>query len=395
MSLRDPSVRNVALLAACQALAMTGMTITATVTALVGDMLSNHGPWSTLPLAMQFTATMATTMPASLFMRRFGRKAGFALGVVIGVAGSGMAIYAITNGSFLLFVVASIMIGTFMGFSVFYRYAAADTASEAFRPKAISLVMAGGVVAAVFGPELSKWSFELLAPATFAGSYVAIAVVHGSILAVLFFVDIPREKVSETGDTGRPLSEIVRQPKFLIAAVGGMIGYGVMSFIMTATPLAMIGCGLEFRDTAFVIQWHALGMFAPSFFTGSLINRFGVLRVMFVGALLLAASVAVNLSGLELMRFFSGLVLLGLGWNFLFIGGTTLLTETYEPAEKAKVQGLNDLLVFTTVSASSFASGALLHLFGWQAVNLGVIPLILIVVLLIGWQRFQTARATA
>ncbi|MEQ8397210.1 MFS transporter [Thalassobaculum sp.] len=395
MSVRDPAVRNVVLLAICQALAMTGMTMNMTVTALTGHDLAPDPAWATLPLSLQFLATMLTTMPASLYMRRVGRRFGFATGVLIGVSGAIIAAISILNHQFALFCLGSMLIGSFQGFAILYRYAAADTASEAFRPRAISLVLAGGVVAALAGPELAKWSHDLLAPISFAGTFLVIAGVQSISLIFLTFVKIPTPTSAERADSGRPLLEIIRQPVFIVAILGAMIGYGSMTFLMTATPLAMVACGFAFADAAFVIQWHAVGMFLPSFFTGSLIQRFGVTRIMMTGALAYVACIAINVSGIELLQFFSALVLLGIGWNFLFIGGTTLLTRAYRPEERAKVQGFGDFLVFSSSTVAAFSSGALNHAFGWQTLNFGVIPLVAIVTGALLWYRLSRHSATA
>lgn len=385
MSLRDPSVKNVVLLAICQALSMSGMIMNMTVTALAGETLAPDPAYATLPLAFQFTATMLTTMPAALFMRHVGRRLGFMTGVLIGVTGAFIGVSSIFSGNFYLFCLASMMIGSFQGFAVLYRYAAADTASDSFRPKAISLVLAGGVVAALLGPELAKASYDWFAPVMFAGSFVAIAVVQAASLLFLAFVQIPTPTAESRAESGRPLLEIVRQPTFLVAAFGAMVGYGSMTFVMTATPLAMEDCGFVFQDSAFVIQWHAVGMFLPSFFTGSLINRFGVIRVMLTGVVAYLLCIAINFTGIELLQFFSALVLLGIGWNFLFIGGTTLLTESYRPAERAKVQGFGDFLVFSASTVAAFSSGYINHTFGWQAVNIGILPLALAVGATLVW----------
>jgi MFS family permease len=374
---------------------MTGMTMNMTVTALTGHDLAPDPAWATLPLSLQFLATMLTTMPASLYMRRVGRRFGFATGVLIGVSGVIIAAISILNHQFALFCLGSMLIGSFQGFAILYRYAAADTASEAFRPRAISLVLAGGVVAALAGPELAKWSHDLLAPISFAGTFLVIAGVQSISLIFLTFVKIPTPTSAERADSGRPLLEIIRQPVFIVAILGAMIGYGSMTFLMTATPLAMVACGFAFADAAFVIQWHAVGMFLPSFFTGSLIQRFGVTRIMMTGALAYVACIAINVSGIELLEFFSALVLLGIGWNFLFIGGTTLLTRAYWPEERAKVQGFGDFLVFSSSTVAAFSSGALNHAFGWQTLNFGVIPLVAIVTGALLWYRLSRHSATA
>ena len=392
---RQRTRRNVLILALCQALAMTSTSLMVTVAALVGQMLALDKTLATLPIAVQFTATMATTIPASLLMKRIGRRAGFSVGALLGAAGAGLAVAAIFAGSFVAFCLAGAGIGAALGFAMFYRFAAADAADSAFRGKAISLVLTGGVVAAVAGPQLARWSRDLFQPALFAGCFAVIAGLWLAALLLLQLVDIPRPGDYERRAGGRPLAAIVRQPAFAVAALGAMIGYGVMSLVMTVTPLAMVGHAHEFDDAAFVIQWHALGMYAPSFLTGHLIARFGVLNVLAAGVALIGACVAVNLSGTGLMQFWAALILLGLGWNFLFIGSTTLLTETYRPEERAKTQALNDFLVFGTVAMSSFASGAVHHHFGWTAVNLAVIAPISAVLLAVLWLRRRRAALAA
>jgi hypothetical protein len=293
-------------------------------------------------------------------------------------------------GSFALFCCGTTLLGAYQGFALYYRFAAADTATPEFRPKAISLVMAGGIAAALFGPETAKWSRTLFEPVLFAGCYLVIVGLCLAACLLVQLVRIPRPAtVSFRG--GRPMSEIARQPGFVVAAGSAMLAYGVMVLVMTATPLAMLECNLSFAEAAFVIQWHALGMYAPSFVTGHLIAKFGVSRIMAAGALLLAICIAVDVSGVSLAHFWLGLMLLGIGWNFLFVGASTLLTHTYRPEERAKVQAANDFLVFGMVSISSFSSGALLGNFGWLWVNLAVTPLILGAFLIVTAQRRQAA----
>lgn len=363
--------RNVFILSGGQALALSGATLVMAVSALAGTVLAPK-PWMvTLPLALQFLATMIATIPASLLMGRIGRRPGFMLGQVIGVAGALTACVSLLQGWFWGFAAGSVLMGVHNSFWQYFRFAAADAADEAFRPRAIAYVMAGGLVAAILGPELAKATRGLLDPVPFAGSYLAVAALSIASVVLLSFLRIPGPAPKTEGPraSGRPLGEIMRQPRFIVAALAAMIGYGVMNLVMVATPLAMAACSFEFSDAAFVIQWHVVGMFLPSFFTGTLIKRFGVLQVILAGALLNGAAMAINLSGQDLEHFWFGLVLLGLGWNFMFIGGTTLLTETYRPEERSKAQAANDFLVFTTVAASSFLSGAVQDAAGWDAIN--------------------------
>jgi MFS family permease len=388
MILGKAARRNVLVLALCQALAMTGTSIQFLTASLVGDMLLVGGKGlATLPVSLQMTGAMCATIPASLLMARIGRRLGFTLGTMIGATGAAIAAAAIFAGSFALFCLGTMLVGCYQGFSIFYRFAAADTADVAFKPKAVSLVMAGGIIAALLGPETAKWSRSLFEPMLFAGCYVVIIALCLATAALLQFVRIPRPAaVSLSG--GEPLRRIVRRPAFLAAAASGMIAYAVMNFVMTATPLAVIGCGFPFADAAFVIQWHVLGMYAPSFFTGHLIARFGHARVMLTGVALLAAALIINLTGISLAHFWLGLLLLGLGWNLLFVGASALLTTTHTAEERAKVQATNDFLVFGMVSLGSFSSGAVIGHFGWTWVNLLPLPLLLVAALVVlAWRR--------
>jgi MFS family permease len=375
--------RNVLLLASCQAMFMIGGSLLITTSALVGYRLAPDKALATLPLAMQMLASMLTSIPASLLMKRIGRRGGFLLGSVIGMTGAGIATYAIVAGNFVLFTLGAVLSGMFSGFSNYYRFAAADVATTEYRSTAISYVMAGGVVAAFIGPNLAHWtSTWLVAP--FAGSYLALAGILTLSFATQLFLDIPLPLRERQGG-GRALGAIARQPVFTVAAIGGMLGYGIMALVMTATPLAMHANHYAFGDTAFVIEWHVLGMFAPSFFSGHLMRRFGVLQIMLVGSVLNAVCVGINLTGSGLAHFWLALFLLGVGWNFLFIGATTLLTEAYAPEEKTKTQALNDFLVFGTVTIAVLSAGSLQHHFGWRAVNFGVMPLIAITVIAVAW----------
>jgi MFS family permease len=387
--------RNVLLLAICQALWMTSTSAVVTVTALAGLIVAPDPSLSTLALGLQFITTTCATIPASLLMARIGRRDGFSLGVLIGAAGGALSAYALMQGSFPLFCLGAMLIGGYNAFAVMYRLAAADAASHGARSRAISLVMAGGVVAAYFGPELAKVTRLMLEPVLFAGTYLAMIALSAVTLVILRFIDIP-VPVRQAGDSdGRPLGVILRQPKFVAAAVAGMLSYGTMALVMTATPLAMLACSHSFDETAFVIQWHVLGMFAPAFVTGHLIARFGLINVMQVGVLMMVGCVLINLTGIEVAQFWSALILLGVGWNFLFVGATTLLTESYHPGEKAKVQATNDFLVFGVVAVASLSAGTLQEVLGWQAVNLSVLPMLAVTLGALIWLRFTRALESA
>ena len=385
MRARFPMPYSVFLLSLCQALMMSATTLMITAAALVGFMLADHKALATLPLALQFFATMLTTIPASLFMGRFGRKAGFLLAGAIGTGGGVLATQGILSGDFWLFSAGALGVGIFNGFGNYYRFTAAELVDEDHRSRAIAYVLAGGVLAAFIGPNLAHWSEWSLGNARFAGSFAAVIGLYLLSMLIAVALRLPDPPKAGASGGGRPLGEIVAQPRFIAAVVSGMLGYGIMTFLMTATPLAMQGCALPLGDTALVIEWHVLGMFAPSFFTGHLIRRFGAVPIMLIGAAADGLSVFVNLSGQTTEHFWLALFLLGIGWNFLFIGATTLVTETYRPEEKAKAQAANDFLVFSTVTVASLSSGALLHEYGWRWVNLGVIPLLVVVVGTLLW----------
>ena len=381
------SRRTVLMLALCQALAMTGASIVATTGSIIGSLLAPDRALSTLPIAVQMTGTMAATIPAALLMARIGRRPGFWIGAGLGATGAATAMLALFAGSFAGFCAGTFLLGFYNGVAQQYRFAASEIADDAFRTKAISLVMAGGVVSATFGPELAKWSSELFLPVLFAGSYAVIIALCATAAILLCFIDLPKPAAPVLRRGGRPLAEIAAQPAFVTAALAAMVGYGVMSLVMTATPIAMLDCGHAFGDAAFVIQWHALGMFAPSFVTGHLITRFGLTRILLAGAALLLACSAINLSGLSVANFWAANVTLGVGWNFLFVGATTLLTRTYTAEEKGKAQALNDFLVFGTVTLSSFASGALLSSVGWAVVQIAIVPFVAVAAGAVIWWR--------
>lgn len=360
-----------------------------------GILLTDDKSLATLPLALQFVAMALTTIPASLYMGRFGRKVGFITGASIGACGGALGAYAITQGDFTLFCVASLLTGSFNGFCHYFRFAAADVSTAAYRSKAISFVLAGSIVAALLGPTLARNTADLMA-VQFAGVYLALIVVYLLVGCIVSFIDIPAPTAEQRkAGGGRPLSVIARQPKFIIAVCAATFGYLVMSFLMTVTPIAMGVCGFTFSDSSYVIQAHILGMYAPAFVTGHLINRFGVNNILIAGSILCGASIVIHLSGIGFMNFLSGLVLVGIGWNFLFTGGTTLLTQTYTPEEKAKVQGLNDFFIWGTISVGAVTSGAVQHSVGWDAVNLVMAPLVVIVFATTLWLRFSGRKASA
>ncbi len=386
--MRAPSlVRNVAILASCQAFFFMANTILITTSGLVGLAIAPNPAMATIPLASQFLGTMLATMPASLLMGRIGRRAGLVLGGLFGIASGLLGAYAIVQASFGLFIAAGLLYGVFAAFSQYYRFTAADAADQsaatdkmAARARAISLVMAGGLVAAFLGPELAKATQNLMPPFVFAGCYLAIAVVALFATVTLLFLDLPMVRAEASEAPARPLLEIVRQPVAVTAFASALVAYVTMNLLMTMTPLAMLACGFAFADSATVIQWHVVGMFAPSFFTGSLIARFGAERMIALGGVLMLGCIGINMAGIELANFLASLFLLGLGWNFMFIGGTTLLTQSHRGSEKAKVQGFNDLCLFTAVTISAGASGALHEWLSWQPMNLLAVPLVLAVI---------------
>lgn len=377
--------RTVWLLSLCNAWLFIGNSMLITVSALIGFELAPHKELATLPLGLQFFAIMCTSVPASLFMERYGRKAGFLLAGVIGISGAGFALAAIFGDRFLFYCIATLCFGVFAGFGNYYRFTAAEVVSSDHRARAISLVMAGGVIAAFIGPNLANWSSNLFASRTFAGPFAVLIGVYLVSMATIALADLPRPPPRVGRYRGRAIGLIAAQPVFVVAVLCQMFGYATMNLVMTSTPLAMQVHGYGMSSMAFVIQWHVVAMFAPSFVTGGLITRFGIVPVLAAGVALCFTTVLINLSGESVGHFTIALALLGIGWNFLFVGGTTLLTDTYHPAEKARAQALNDLLVFGTVTMTALGAGTLHYLFGWRTVNLGVVPLLVAVACAITW----------
>lgn len=361
-----------------QALLITGNILLVSVTALIGQSLAPSFSLATLPVALQFLGLMGVTLPAALFMGWLGRKKGFLAGNLIGVCGAFLAFYAVQEGQFYLFCGATFLLGMAIGIGQQYRFAATENAPKDKAPQAISMIMGAGVIAAVLGPNMAIW-FENWAPDTkYLGAFAALIVLYifNTILITLLPLQAPTTQ--ELNGTPRSYGTLLKQPDLMGAVIAGSIGYAVMVLIMTATPLAMQACGFDFGNTAHVIQWHVLGMFLPSFFTGRLIMRYGTYRIIQLGCLLLLGCVFLNQFGISYGHFFSALVLLGIGWNFTFIGATALLTKTYQPADKARVQGLNDLIVFSSAAAASLLSGYWHSIFGWEILNLLMIPAILL-----------------
>lgn len=384
--------RNVSILAVCMALANSATTLQVTLGGLVGFLLVEDKALATLPVTFVVAGTACATIPASMLMRRIGRQLGFMAGSVLGAIGSLIAALGVYHAHFWLFCLGAFMFGASVAFTQLYRFAAADIAPQEMKSRAISWVMVGGLVAAFMGPEIAKHTREILSPYLFLGSYLAAAVLSLLVLPILTTVRLPRPTVAELREPGRPLSEIVRQPAFLVAAMAGMFGYGVMNLMMTATPLAMQLCEHPFAAAATVIQWHVFGMYFPSFFTGHLIARFGALRIILLGVALNLVCIAVALSGIEVLNFQAALLLLGVGWNFMYIGGTALLTEVYRPAERNKTQALNDFLVFGTVALASLGSGKLLYNWGWDFVPMSGLPFIIMAGLAVVWLMLQKRR---
>ena len=391
------SYRDIALLACCQALLLVNNSGLIIMNGLVGFALVDNKTFATLGVTSYVLGSALAAMPAALWMAKVGRRRGFMTGSLIAILGSATCALGIAHASFLLYCVGTAIVGVYTAFGLQYRFAAAEVAAPEFKAKAISLVLAGGIVGGFIGPSASVWAKDIL-PIPFLGSFLVLSAIALVAMAVQSKVRVPAPSLGERDGGGRPLREIARQPVFVVAAMAAALGYGIMNLLMTATPLAMGFCGHPFAAAAFVIEWHVVGMYAPGFFTGSLIKRFGALKVIFAGALLMAVCVAVAVSGVAIWQFWTALVVLGVGWNFMYTGGTTLLTETYTPAEKAKTQGLNDALVFTVMLVSSFSSGALVSATGWERMNLGALPFIVVVAgatLWLTWLRRSRRIAVA
>lgn len=374
--------RNVAVLVAAQAILGAQMPIMFIVGGLAGQSLASNPCLATLPISLIVLGSMLAATPISAIMQSWGRRAGFLVGATAGALGGLIGAYGLFLGSFPIFLVGSLLTGIYMSAHGFYRFAAADTASDAYRPKAISYVMAGGLAAAIIGPQIVKLTSQAYV-IPFLGTYLAVIGINVLGSALFFFLDIPTPpKPTENEPKGRSRLELLKTPRIAVAIICAMVSYALMNLVMTSTPLAVVGCGFSANDAADIVTSHVLAMYIPSFFTGHLIARFGVEKIVALGLAILASAGVVALQGVELGNFFLALVLLGIGWNFGFIGATTMLADSHDPQERGRMQGLNDLLVFGGVTLASLASGGLMNcsggsaIEGWTAVNLAMVPLL-------------------
>jgi MFS family permease len=386
--------KNVAVLSACQALLFTNNSTVIALNGLAGYALAANKALATLPVTGWVIGAALTTFPASMLMKAVGRRAGFTLGALIGIVGAALCSAALYAGSFWMLCLGTTVFGVYNAFAQYYRFAAADSAPADFKAKAISLVLAGGLVGGIIGPETSKHTVDLL-PTLYLGGYLALLGFLALVIALLQLLEIPPVRESASAEPARPLGVIMAQPTFIVAVIAAAMGYGVMNLLMTASPLAMAVCGHPYSAAASVIGWHVIGMFGPSLFTGSLIRRFGVANVMFAGVGLLFVAIGIALSGISVPHFWLALVILGVGWNFLYIGGTTLIAGVATPAERAKTQGANDLIIFMVLGTSSFSSGLLLETNGWRTINLLALPLAAAIAVAIAWFALKRRGAAA
>jgi MFS family permease len=386
---------NPQLLALCQGFFMTNNVTFVAVNGLVGLSLAPVAWMATLPITGYVAGGALCAGMVGRHQRTWGRKRSFQLGLLMAMVSSALCAFAAWGGHFWLLVLATLIAGYYNANAALYRFAATELVTKAYKERAISWVLAGGIFGAVLGPNLAKLTHNAL-PVAFAASYLSLAGVALLALATLSFIHFPPLPQPSAARPGRPLREIARQPVFVIAVLSCALGYGVMNLLMAATPIAMAQCSHPFASAALVLEWHVLGMFVPSFFTGSLIRRFGCLPIMAVGVMLNAVCIAIALSGVDLMQFLVALLVLGIGWNFLYIGGTTLFTETYQPEEKTTAQAAMDTVVYTTMTLTSFSSGALVTTQGWTWLNLGSLAPVLVLALGLGWlarHRWRTHNA--
>ncbi|MEZ8612602.1 MFS transporter [Vibrio sp. 10N.222.51.C8] len=374
--------RNVWLLSLCQALLMTGNILLISVIGLIGKQIAPSVSMITLPVALQFLGLMAATIPASLISGKLGRKRGFSIGNVVGITGASLATYALSQQNFYLFCFATFLLGIGIGFGTLYRFAAIEVCDENARHRAISISMAGGVLAAVLGPNLAIMSQQWSQDGLYIGAFASLIGLNILALLILQTIQFPKVSFNSQAPKSDPLSVIVKAPNFIGAVFAAMVAYAVMNILMTATPLAMIGCGFDFTKAAGVIEWHVLGMFVPAFFTGSLIEKFGSRMMILAGGVLFVVCIAINIHGESIWHFRAALVVLGVGWNFMFIAATGLFSQSYQSQNKAKAQAFNEFIVFGCVTITAMLSGWLESTAGWQNLNIYVLPFVLAVILL-------------
>ena len=382
--------RNALVLAVGQALAGGNNTVIVATASILGSMLAPDKSLATLPISMMVVGIWAGTLPVGFLAKRYGRRTAYVSASVCGALAGLIGYAAVIQGSFLLLLLGTFFGGLYAASHMSYRFGAADTASPEFKPKAIAWVMAGGLFAAILGPQLVIFTKDLMPPYLFAASYLGqalFAVLAG--LVILLFFRAPGLAHFGSAKVGRPLREIARQPKFIVAVVIGVASYALMNLMMTSAPLAMVDCGHSVANATLGIQWHVLAMYAPSFFTGSLILRFGVPRVTAVGLVILALSAVVGLMGITVAHFWTALILLGVGWNFAFVGATTMVCDCHRPEERNKVQAFNDFLIFGSMAIGSFISGSMLAHFGWYLVNVVMFPVVGIAAAMLAWQAFR------
>jgi MFS family permease len=377
--------RNALVLAAGQALAGGNNAVVSATGGILGAMLAPDRSLATLPISIMIVGTWIGTLPVGLLVRRFGRRAAYQIGAAVGCLAGLIGYAAIIHASFPLYLAATFCAGLYQASHLSYRFAAADTASADFKGRAVSWVLAGGLFAAFLGPQLVILTKDLIPPYLFAASYLGQSAAAVCAILILVQVRAPRHIAQRPAGPARPLGEIARQPRFIVAASCGVASYALMNLMMTAAPLAMVDCGHSVGNAALGIQWHVLAMFAPSFVSGALVSRFGPVRIVAVGLALLAASAFVGFDGITVAHFWTALVLLGVGWNFAFVGATTMLLDCYRPEERTKVQAFNDFLIFGTMAVGSFASGAMLAHFGWYLVNLVMLPVVAAAAAMLAW----------
>jgi predicted MFS family arabinose efflux permease len=384
--------RNAIVLAVAQALAGGNNTVIVSTASIVGAVLASDKGLATLPVTAMVTGMWLGTLPLGILARNFGRRFALQCGSAFGILSGLISYTAVMNGQFWLLLVGTFCGGLYAAAHQSYRFAAADTASDAYRPKVVSWVLAGGVFAAILGPQLVIFTKDLLSPYLFAASYLGQSACALVAAAVLQFVKVP-PLAPERHDSARPLGEIVRNSRFIVAVACGIASYGMMNMVMTSAPLAMVGCGHSVTDAALGIQWHVLAMYAPSFITGALIARFGMERITGAGLALIAAAAVVGIAGISVAHFWTALVLLGFGWNLSFIGATTMVTQCHRPHERNKVQAFNDFLIFGSMALSSFSSGQLLDKLGWTAINEVIFPTIFVAGALLIWLALRPREA--